>query len=116
MASGLGQVGTPDKLLQLCRQAPAALPVTFSLYLFRSSVHSRPLSSSLDSCRHRPWAGSPEAVSSTCVVSKLVVCSMARPWASGEDRGEWEAFSGVKQLLGPLNQPEGLGPGPGPIP
>lgn len=55
-------------------------------------------------------------MSSTCVVSKLVVCSMARPWASGEGRGEWEAFSGVKQLLGPLNQPEGLGPAPGPSP
>lgn len=48
-------------------------------YLFLSSVHCWPWSSSLDRRRQRPWAGSPEAVSSTCVVSGLLTSSMALP-------------------------------------
>lgn len=37
-----------------------------TLLLFFSSVHCWPPSWSLDRQRHRPWAGCPEAVSSTC--------------------------------------------------
>lgn len=53
-------------------------------YLLLSSVHCWPWSSSLDRQRQRPWAGSPEAVSSTCVVSGLRTGSMPLPWARRE--------------------------------
>jgi hypothetical protein len=48
-------------------------------YLFLSSVHCWARSSSRDKRRQRPWAGSPQAVSSTCVVSGLFWGSMPLP-------------------------------------
>ena len=51
-------------------------------YFFFSSVHCWPPSWSLDRQRHRPWAGRPEAVSSTCVVSGLLPGSMPLLWAT----------------------------------
>lgn len=57
-------------------------------YLFLSSVHCWPWSSSLQSRRQRPWAGSPEAVSSTCVVRGLLTGLMPLSWATRRGRDE----------------------------
>lgn len=53
-------------------------------YLFLRSVQCWPWSSSLDRQRQRPWAGSPEVVSSTCVVSGLLLGSIPLPCAARE--------------------------------
>lgn len=58
---------------------PSGFFRTPQTYLFLSSIHCWPWSSSLDRRRQTPWAGSPEAVSSTCVVSGLLTGSMPLP-------------------------------------
>lgn len=55
-------------------------PETVS-YLVLSSIHCWLGASRRDKWRQRPWAGSPEAVSRTCVVRGLLSVAMLPSWA-----------------------------------
>lgn len=72
-------------------------------YLLLSSVHCWPWSSSLDRQRQRPWAGSPEAVSSTCVVSGLLTGSMPLPWARREEQDKPCVHTSLKEAAVRVN-------------
>lgn len=94
---GRGTLGGP------CAEGGALDSVIPQTYLLLSSVHCWPWSSSLDRQRQRPWAGSPEAVSSTCVVSGLLTGSMPLPWARREGQDKPCVHTSLKEAAVRVN-------------